>query len=501
MAELSLPVEIWLKVFSFLQNVDLKSIGLVSRHFRGLAAPLFFTSVSIRLGRFPTSYDEIGINPQTFDEEKEEEAALGSLIQSFRVVLANAQHMMVFERKHVRLALRNMTKLRHFAWHGDRLPLDVAQEIAASRPTIESLHVHGLEYDCATALENLANLQDLQLIDANSSSAIEAGFSDGQPYSAFNNILISNQHSLKRLSLGGSTAWGNSASLLRVADSLTHLAISDAQDCPGLDLFLRRANSLESLTLLDVCSLACFANTPADKDILPYLRDLKLSIDHLPHEDELGIGTISPDMAALSESLRAFVGRHTGLRRFDFSLWPTQECSDVHPNGWFRVVVEAVHLLEGVSALGLSFPALEEAEQIELLEELCRGTPSLETCTALRLDGISDTSMEKVLERAQPAFLSLSNMRHKEYCEPTHGLPSLGELFSLSSMCDLEQVCLGGRLFDTELPNAAIWSEERVCFRTLEDFCCEDAYWLMSYRTIEKDYDPDYNELIPIAIM
>lgn len=352
----------------------------------------------------------------------------------------------------------------------------------------------------------LQELHDLRIIDVRSSST-SLGFLDGYPYSYFGEVLDNNQKPLRKIALNGATFRANSSQFSSIAGSLTYLAINGVQGLHELEMFLRQATTLESLTLLDITSLVFL---PCTTDALPNLMDLKLGVDSLPGNDGL-LETVDnrPDMLDLALSLLEFVRLHPNLRRFDFSLWPTRQYIDFDDVAddeileganarWFGYVLEAVCALHGVQALGITFPILGEYELLAALVKLGDDARSIRTCTSLRLGGVSDAQADSTFgELRRCTFLALSNSRPNGFILPKYPVPSVDELMFHFGLMELEQVCLGGQMFDVVPPHniaedgisAFPWSIERLRRRTEADFCSIDAHWLMSYRTVSRQYE------------
>lgn len=355
-------------------------------------------------------------------------------------------------------------------------------------------------------MNSLKGLRDIKIIDARDSTAF-FGVPDGNPYSAFGEVLENNAKSLRKLGLSGSTFRANTNQLINLAASLTDLAINGIEDVSGLERLLRQATALRSLTLLDVTSLAFL---PCTDDALSNLLDLKLGVDYLPAHGDIPEPTnFKPDMHGLASSLLKFVLLHTNIRRFDFSLWPTrqhlsiddaieEQLSQETNINWLWDVLEAVCALHGAQALGISFPYLNEYGLLSALDKLSIEAHSLRTCTALRLGGLTDVQSDIAIgELRCCTFLALSNSRPNSFLIPKYPLPSIDELFFHHGLTDLEQVCLGGQMYDVgpslniveDGVTASPWRSERLRSRTEADFCSADAHWLMSYRTVSKQYE------------
>ena len=139
------------------------------------------------------------------------------------------------------------------------------------------LHLHRLNDQAADALQDITGLYEFRLVDANTSSA-SIGIQSSPEPDTLNTIFENNRNTLQHLALNGSRAWNSN--LLRLSGNLTHLAVNDAGRCEGLDLFLRHADALTSLTLLDLLTLRFLPEGPDGKDLLPKLKDLKLQMDY-----------------------------------------------------------------------------------------------------------------------------------------------------------------------------------------------------------------------------
>lgn len=251
------------------------------------------------------------------------------------------------------------------------------------------------------ALSSICGLRELRLIDSNKSS-VGIPPNTGPGVFVFNALFDRNKSSLRRIALTGAEAW--KCDLLRLSENLTHLAVNDAGHCDGLDLFLRHASNLESLTLLDLHTLRFLPSGPDDKDLLPRLTDLKLQMDY-PVTNFL----INIDLVAETEHLLAFIEHHRDLRRFDFSLWPIhsdmpimffddENMQDFQAPAapWFSNIVRAVQKLEDIRALGVSFPNLPSVEMVRLAAELCR-IRLLRNCTSLRLSGLDKVDLHLIV--------------------------------------------------------------------------------------------------------
>ena len=183
-----------------------------------------------------------------------------------------------------------------------------------------------------------------------------------------------NRNTLQHVALNGSRAWNSN--LLRLSGNLTHLAVNDAGRCEGLDLFLRHADALTSLTLLDLLTLRFLPEGPDGKDLLPKLKDLKLQMDYPTVNQQI-------DLLKDSRTLLSFTENHRQLERFDFSLWPNDRerqrtfftMFDLRRrtainSSWFSNVIRAIQQLDDVRALGVSFPSMPANDMEHLVNEL-----------------------------------------------------------------------------------------------------------------------------------
>ena len=280
-------------------------------------------------------------------------------------------------------------------------------------------------------------------------------------------------------------------SFLSLASNIVHLAINGTGDLPGFDQFLRHSPMLETLTLLDATSLSFLPHD--QKRSLPNLKDLKLGINTCP------ASTAGPDMQILSRTLLTFLRGHSDLRRFDFSLWPFIELTGEEPleenMAWFSRIIEAVCSLEHAQALGISFPSLTPNAVQESLDTLGACAKSLHSCTALRLEGISNGQIDAVTGKLRNCtFIAISSIRHTvtfrwllgtpvvtvEDLVYRHGLDHLGQVLLYDRMYDI--IPSGGSATKGIVPEP--WDSDRARWRTEADFYNPDAYWLMSYRLI-----------------
>lgn len=253
-----------------------------------------------------------------------------------------------------------------------------------------------MEDDSAEQLHGLNSLRVLDLIDPNQHSG-EWDPETSLDSKAVDELLNSGLKHLHELSVPGRFA--AKVNFQRLADSLTRLAICGAEDCVGLDIFLRRAHSLVSLSVVDCKNFAFLQDVSATgEDGLPLskLQDLKLSLA-VPLAPDLAHDYTHPrHFLVEAHQLANFLALHDGLRRFDFAIEPVRYF-DQFASGydsftnteWFGIVLNAVCKLRHPTALGISIPKLPLGD-LEGIKDVLVNLPK--TYTALRLTGMAEIS-------------------------------------------------------------------------------------------------------------
>ncbi len=266
----------------------------------------------------------------------------------------------------------------------------------------QSLTRNRLDDSTATTLCDLSALRVLELVDPNEHTG--EWDPDVQLKAQTLQTLI-NVHGgcMTRISLPGRLA--SEVNILRSAHSLTHLFISRAGSCKGLDLFLQHAEELRSLIVTDCKTLSFLPTGRGANDALPALCDLKLVLslpttrsDPRAHRDFL----------ADSQILLAFTTIHTDLQRFDFSIEPALYfelgSSQMHRydnDKWFPNIVKAVCKIEAATALGISFPKLSQPVLDKALADIYEDGISWR-CTALRMAGVAEASYSSIVSAIFP---------------------------------------------------------------------------------------------------
>ena len=340
----------------------------------------------------------------------------------------------------------------------------------------------------------------------------------------FLEVVDKNRTHLKRLSLYGYTlrrCFNRGPQLLGIADSLTHLAVCGTVDSPALWQFLRKASSLEFLTVLDTETLNFLPATPGS---LPRLRYLKLGISRTIGITYTNVFRSVPDMEKISRKILKFVGMHKYLDGFDLSFYvvyggdpdyiqtfrkPKGDLDVAYNAMWFDHIAKAICTLRNVRALGITLPAMKPEDVGLFLERILDRKKLKQTCTALRLGGLSNVPLEEVYstEFHNCDFISLSTGRPEEHFynsyDPLYYTPGITHLISLHHECErLQQFHLNGTMYNVDgvceddlQVIALFWDEERAARKRIEsDFVSFEAYWLMKYRTIKEDYDSTFGE-------
>ncbi|KAL5522852.1 hypothetical protein ACEPAG_8870 [Sanghuangporus baumii] len=507
-----LPAELWHSIFSFLGRSELAALSSTCSFLRTLATPELFSSLRLRVGRYTVFH---------LDDNEEGHAklvkrsipvlrrltrpgtlvggqyVLNDLVRSLHIVAG--MHLENKEKQILLLTLRRLPNLLSFDWMGSKLPEDVAAAVASR---IETLRVASIGNP---ALHELCALQGglhtIELIDARLSSWKLIGpyardmFEEKYGTNPVQGLLEHNSATLQKLSVFAPDLRQNNTKLfdsfLKLNDNIVHLAINNTGDLPGFDQFLRHSSSLQSLTILDATSLSFLPCN--SKSSLPNLKDLKLGINTCPSN------TVGPDMQELSQTLFAFLRDHLDLRRFDFALWPFIDPTGEEPleenRIWFSIIIEAVCSLRKAYAIGISFPSLTSNTIQDSLNNLSECAQSLEICTALRLEGISNASIDAVVAKLHRCtFIALSSIRHSGTFRWLPGTPAINveDLVQYHGLRHLDQALLYDRMYDI-YPSGSLatddivlqpWNIERVRWRTEADFYNLDAYWLISYRFI-----------------
>lgn len=201
-------------------------------------------------------------------------------------------------------------------------------------------------------------------------------------------VLEANCQSLRMLALSGRVAWFTN--LLRVAESLTHLAITNAEDCTGLDIVLVHAQSLVSLSVIG-CRTLDFLQMSARREAMPHLRDLKIG-----YTIPLGHPRFKPGLMADACALQSFAKSCAGLRRFDYSLEAKDRpepfiAETAYTDKWFPIIVDASCEFANLESLGITFPHLSVVAKEKALQILTStfAEHPLTSLRSLRLGGVS----------------------------------------------------------------------------------------------------------------
>ncbi|KLO10862.1 hypothetical protein SCHPADRAFT_942520 [Schizopora paradoxa] len=513
------PAEISVEILSRCDFDDLKNASLVSRQLRRLSSLLLFRTVSIHLGVWEIEEDR-GETLKEINEAKVEANANRSLdilvglagnpmlagVVRRLTIFTFTKSFLVFELYHVGLLLSKLTNLECFQWLGGSPAFSsrVAEALTQYCPSLLSASVIGLDDSTATTLCNLHHLRALELVDPNEHTGEWDPPTDLSPQ-ILQTLLNTHSNTLASLSLPGALA--SSVNILRSAHTLTHLFISRAGTCKGLDLFLQHADALRSLIVTDCDTLSFLPvgrGSSSDVNLndasLPALRDLKLIIS-LP--TSLNARTRGRrDFFAESQTLLKFTSLHPDLDRFDFSLEPSlyfeRGGSNMYTydnDKWFPNVVKAICKLKAAKALGFSFPSLSPLVLEKALNDIYENGISW-YCTSLRISGLAEMSCSQITYELLPyitglKFLWLSNHRPLENHRYVVPLPTLNDLWQIRS---LELACLNSDVHDIRnirrrAGKTEPWSREKIRFRSPSDFPNDDAYWLMSHRLITTKYD------------
>ncbi|KLO07157.1 hypothetical protein SCHPADRAFT_1001877 [Schizopora paradoxa] len=520
------PLEIWLKVLSYLDAEDLKNISFTSSFYHNVAAKFLFRDLTLRFGRWQSEEDRLDEVEDEETERRNSERSLDVLLcLSTDVVIAGAvmsltvfafsriEHALVFECHHIQHVLPKLKSLREFRWIAGHpsLPLKIAKALRALQPGVEVVLLNGLDNAAAQQLYGLDSLRVLDFVDPNQHSG------EWDPETSHNSISIdavlnSGLKYLQELSLSGYLA--ARVNIQRLADSLTRLVICGAGECVGLDIFLRQAHSLVSLSVVDCedfAFLQSVSTSGEDGFPLSKLQDLKLSLA-MPLARDLSRNYSHPrNFLAQARQLARFLALHVDLRRFDFAVEPVRYFDQLASGfdqfdnvEWFGIVLGAVRKLRCLTALGISVPKLPLANLVGINDSLAN-LPK--TCVAVRLTGMSEISYFPIIEEVlctlpRLSFLCISNWRPLEHIDDWIPLPDVSDLLRL--LPNLRLACHNSTFYDVHpsgLNNADFpsWSDERVRFREVKDFPSEDAYWLMAYRFVTKRFfsgpdDPGFEE-------
>jgi len=476
---------------------------------------LLYRSVTLRFGRWQSEEDRLdGVEDEETERYNSEtslnvllcltgNAGIAAAVVRLTVcAFAHGQFPLVFESYHIEQVLPKLKSLREFRWIAGHppVPVKVMNALWKLEPGVELLFLNGLDEHAAEKLCGLNTLRVLDLVDPNQHSG-EWDPEASLDAKAFDTLLNSGLKHLRELSLPGKLA--RQVNIQRLADSLTRLAICGAGDCFGLDIFLRQAHELVSLSVVDCKDFAFLQGVSGGGGngcSLNKLQDLKLSLA-LPLAHELARDPTRPrDFLIEARQLTDFLAVHDDLRRFDFAIEPVNfyeplaSAVDSFTNAkWFLIVLSAVCKLRCPTALGVSVPKLP-MRVLEAIGNVLVNLPK--TCVALRLTGLAEISYSPLIEEVLYAFphlsfLCISNWRPLEHTEDWVPLPDVADLMRL--LPHLRLVCHNSVFYDVHpvgLSNADFlsWSKERVRFRGVEDFPSEDARWLMAYRFITKKF-------------
>ncbi|KAL5522902.1 hypothetical protein ACEPAF_1169 [Sanghuangporus sanghuang] len=133
-------------------------------------------------------------------------------------------------------------------------------------------------------------------------------------------------------------------------------------------------------------------------------------------------------MFSEARTIHDFILRHKSIRRFDFSQcisWIEEDepKENLDDNAmWFSSILDAVCSLENVTALGLTFPALEISDTEDALFRLTT-CDALKTCKALRLSGITNVPLwDWTFEFPRFTFLALFNRLPEQWTNTFYAL-------------------------------------------------------------------------------
>ncbi|KAL5498894.1 hypothetical protein ACEPAH_1412 [Sanghuangporus vaninii] len=519
-----LPIELWLRIFTFLDKVDLMSFTRTSHSMRSISIASLFSSIRLRAGYY--------ILDQITETNEKKHLALAkksiSTLQRFtdpkpllgvsyppNELVRNLRIVSGFniKDKHKRillLAMERLKNLRNLTWTDGVFPGDVADAVAASCKSLDALRISCFVDHPLLQLSALeARLRNVEVMDncttpcvKNRSLRIPFHKSNGLHHAKL--LTQRNQKSIETLAIyGPDPSPGNQQlhGLFNGPNHLVNLIITGPGNLSGLYEFLRESPAVESLALLDIDSLS---SLPLDVDVLLNLMDFKIYLD---------IAAQRHPTSTMSEPLISFIRIHERLRRFDMSFCGALQFVSTaaeEDSSWFMELLKVICTLEHLQVLGITFPELQASEVSQALNMLSEHARSLETCTAVRIEGMQNSPIEVVTAKLRSCkFLVLSDIIHCS-CLCINAWPPLltvEDLVYRHGLTKLEQTILFGVVYDIRPVEISVeekfigqpWDSDRVRWRTETDFCNPDAHWLMSYRTIRQfNFAPP--ELVPLDV-